>query len=77
MPHRPYALDLRSSPRSFRYQRVDPKVPDALDNVCRLLREDRIPWQMLLTHTWDFDELPEAFEQVKAGEVIKGLVRCS
>ena len=75
VPHRPYALDLRSSPRSFRYQRIDPRVPEALDNVCRLLREDKLPWQMLLTHTWGFDELPEAFEQVRAGEVIKGLVK--
>ena len=77
VPHRAYAIDLRSSPRSFRYQRVDPRVPDALDNVCRLLRADRLPWQMLLTHTWGFDELPKAFEQVRAGEVVKGLVRCS
>lgn len=75
VPHQPYSFNLLRCPKSFRWQRVDPRVPDALDRVAALLDRDQIPVDALLTHVWDFDALPRAFEQVRAGKVIKGLVR--
>ncbi|MEA4822554.1 MAG: zinc-binding dehydrogenase [Clostridiaceae bacterium] len=74
VPHRPYTFDLLKSPQSFLYQRISPRVRDALDLVCGHLREDKLPVDALLTHVWDFDELPRAFDQVRVGEVVKGLV---
>ena len=70
----PYAFDLARFPRSFSYKRIDPDVPRALDFVCKLMREGKVPTEILLTHRWNFDEVPEAYRTVRRGEVIKGLV---
>lgn len=74
VPHQPYVFDLLSCPRAFIYQRIDPDVPAALDMVCDLMRQGKIPVDLFLTHKWSFDQTPEAFAAVCRGEVIKGLV---
>ena len=74
VPHQPYVFDLLQSPRTFIYQRIDPDVPAALDYVCDLLQKDKIPVALFLTHRWIFDQVPEAFDAVCSGDVIKGLV---
>ena len=77
VPKKPYAFDLLKCPGAFRYQRIDPDVHAVIDEVCALLDTDKIPTEIFLTHRWSFEEAPEAFEQVRRGEVIKGLVLIS
>ena len=72
--HQPYAMNLSAVPKCFQFQRIDPRVGDSLEMVCKLLQEDKIPIDLLLTHKWKFDMLPQAFEEVCNGNVIKGLV---
>lgn len=74
VPHQPYQFDLLRCPKEFRYQRVDPKQKEAIGLVCDMLLQNKIPTHLLLTHTWAFEDLPQAFQQVRRGEVIKGLV---
>jgi len=38
------------------------------------MRAGKVPVELFLTHKWDFDQVPEAYEAVKQGQVIKGLV---
>lgn len=73
VPHQPYRFDLLKCP-NFSYKRIDPRVDDALELVCGLLRRDEIPVDRLLTHVWEFDQINEAFAQVRRGDVVKGLV---
>lgn len=44
------------------------------EQVCQILREDLFPEKDFLTHIWSFEEVPEAYQQVKQGNVVKGLV---
>lgn len=74
VPHQPYIFDLLKSPRAFTYQRIDPDVPAALEYICDLMRQNKVPTELFLTHRWDFDQVPEAFAAVSNGDVIKGLV---
>lgn len=74
VPHEPYVFDMLKCPRSFSYQRIDPDVEVALDSVCDLLRQGKVPIEAFLTHRWSFDQVPEAYAAVRAGDVIKGLV---
>ncbi len=74
VPHQPYTMHLRGFPENFVCKRISPDVKGALDTVCTLLREDKIQTDLFLTHKWDFDCVPEAYEAVKRGDVIKGLV---
>ena len=74
VPKQPYSFNLLKCPGAFRYQRIDPDVHAAIDEVCKLLDEDKIPVEIFLTHRWSFDEAPAAFEEVRRGNVIKGLV---
>lgn len=46
----------------------------ALDFVCALMKEGKVPTEILLTHKWSFDEVPEAYAEMRTGAVIKGLV---
>jgi glutamate N-acetyltransferase/amino-acid N-acetyltransferase len=50
-----------------------PKVAEKLAWVCGILGAD-FPTGLFLTHQWPFDEMVEAFEEVRSGQVIKGLV---
>jgi 2-desacetyl-2-hydroxyethyl bacteriochlorophyllide A dehydrogenase len=72
--HAPYAIDLARLPAAFSYKRISPDVPKALDFVCALMREGKIPTELFLTHQWHFDEVPKAFSELLSGNVIKGLV---
>lgn len=72
--HEPYVFDLTKCPRSFAYKRIDPDVPEALDLVCTLMREGKIPAEIFLTHKWSFDQVAEAYAEMRTGAVIKGLV---
>ena len=72
--HAPYLVDLSKITHSFSYKRIHPDVPKALDFVCALMKEGKIPTEIFLTHTWSFDQVPEAYAAICAGEVIKGLV---
>ncbi len=72
--HAPYAIDLARLPAAFSYKRISPDVPKALDFVCALMREGKIPTEIFLTHQWHFDEVPKAFSELLSGNVIKGLV---
>ena len=73
----PYELDLARSPGSFEIRRVSPQVGSALEEVQQLMRAGKIPVSAILSHIWNFQDAEKAFRQVKAGEVIKGLVRIS
>jgi L-iditol 2-dehydrogenase len=73
VPRQPYAMDLQRCPRDFRFLRIEPKVAEKLAWVCTILGAD-FPTGLFLTHQWPFDEMVEAFEEVRSGQVIKGLV---
>lgn len=47
------------------------------DWVCDLLQRRWINPDWFITHTWQFDEVVEAFERVQQGRVLKGFVRFS
>ena len=72
--HAPYVFDLSKCPKSFAYQRIDPDVPAALDFICQLMFNGKVPTELFLTHIWHFDEVAAAYAQVCNGDVIKGLV---
>ena len=71
---KPYRLDFSKMPEHFACRRIEPAVAEALPEVCRLLREGKIPTELFLTHYWPLSQVVEAFAEVRAGEVIKGLV---
>ncbi|MBQ8659122.1 MAG: zinc-binding dehydrogenase [Clostridia bacterium] len=74
VPKQAYTFDLLKCPNTFLYQRIDPIVSEAIGEVCELLAADKVPVEVFLTHQWSFDEAPKAFEEVRKGNVIKGLV---
>lgn len=74
VPKEPYAIDVRKCPRVFSHQRLEPDVPAAIGEVCHLLRQDKVPVEVFLTHRWRFDQVPEGYAAVRRGDVVKGLV---
>ena len=70
----PYQIDFGNTPDNFAFRRVTPAVKDAIALAEGMLREGKIPVEKLLTHEWQFSEVKEAMQTVKAGDVIKGLV---
>ncbi len=77
VPEQPYAIDFKKMPKQYTNMLIGPRVGDSLDFVCEKLRNNEVPIDVFLTHKWDFDKVPEAFQQVMNGEVIKGLVYIS
>ena len=77
VPKQPYSFQLLKCPRKFSYQRIDPAVSEAIDEVCALLKEKKVPLDVFLTHTRRFEEAAELYAEVCAGNVIKGLVLIS
>ncbi len=71
----PYLMNINNAPGDFSISRFNPKEYIATDYVCDLIKKKKIPIDVLLTHSWGFDALPDAMEQVKRGEVIKGIVK--
>lgn len=74
VPHEPYAFNLLTCPNNFTYKRIDPDVPKALQFVCDLMEDGKIPTELFLTHKWHFDDVANAYAEVRKGNVIKGLV---
>lgn len=74
VPTKPYSIHLLKCPTEFSYKRVDPQVHGVMDEVCGLLAQNRVPVDVFLTHRWTLDQAPEAFEEVRKGNVIKGMV---
>lgn len=74
VPHEPYVFNLCSCPNAFLYKRIDPDVPKALQFVCDLMEDGKIPTELFLTHKWHFDDVAKAYAEVRKGNVIKGLV---
>ncbi len=52
----------------------EPKEEKAYEIVCRILKEDKRLSDTLITHEWNFDEIENAFQNVRDGKVIKGIV---
>ena len=77
VPKQPYTFDLLKCPINFNYKKIDPLVEDAIDEICVSLKKGEIPVDDILTHEWDFEEAPAAYEVLKTGDVFKGLVRIS
>ena len=75
VPEKPYVFNPQKSPDSYEKIVLAPKEDMAYQSVCDLLSSDTFLTDILITHRWTFDELPQAFDQVKHGEVIKGIVR--
>jgi len=74
VPHEPYSFDLQRTPSSFRFIRISPDVESSLSKVCDMLYAGSFPYKTFLTHQWDWQDVPKAFEEVRKGNVIKGLV---
>lgn len=71
---KPYVYDEARTPNHIA-SRIDPgELGALLPGVTEMLRENRFPISEILTHRWDFSEVPEAYAAVRRGEVIKGLV---
>lgn len=77
VPKQPYSFDLLRCPGRFSYQRIDPDVSSVIEEICEMLAQDKIPVELFLTHRWRFEDAPSAFEEVRRGDVIKGLVYIS
>ena len=74
VPKQPYSFDIRRCPINFRCQLIDPAVHVTIDETCKLLAENKLPHEILLTHTCTLDEAPEAFERIRQEKDIKSLV---
>lgn len=74
VPKQPYSFDIRRCPINFRCQLIDPAVHVTIDETCKMLAEDKIPVDILLTHKCTLDEAPTAFERILQEKDIKSLV---
>ena len=74
VPEKPYEINFRKMPKKYLNVRIAPDVGKALESVCKKIRNNEVPENIFITHKWDFKSVPEAFECVLRGEVIKGLV---
>lgn len=74
IPKEPYRMETANCPSVFRQFRIDPKVADSLTYVCDALQAGKIPVNVFLTHQWPFSDMIPAYEAVRRGDVIKGLV---
>jgi L-iditol 2-dehydrogenase len=74
VPDRPYVLNENKSPINYRNFRLSLNEEMAYPYVCGLLREDDKLSGMLMTHQWRFENIQDAFQQVKLGQVIKGMI---
>lgn len=74
VPEKPFIIDTYNAPKSFKVFTFSPNEQIATEYVCDLLKQSKIPADVLLTHKWSFGQLPEALEIVRRGEVLKGIV---
>lgn len=73
-PEKPYIINKEKSPVSYKKIEFKPKEEMAYELVCGLLHKESNLSDTFMTHKWDFDKIQEAFEQVRKGEVLKGIV---
>ena len=72
---KPYVYNDAKTPKHTS-SRIDPGyLGELIPGVMQLLREDRFPVSAILTHQWEFAQMPAAFDAVRRGDVVKGLVR--
>lgn len=69
-----YLFPLNEAPARFRFDRAVPDETAIMHELVEMSRSGRLPIELLVTHEWAFSELDDAFEQVKRGEVVKGIV---
>ncbi len=74
VPKQPYSFDIRRCPIDFSCKLIDPDVEKTIDEMCKMLAEDKIPVDILLTHKCTLEEAPEAFERIRQEKDIKSLV---
>ena len=69
-----YRMPLSEGPRHFSLRHYDTNEAASTEAVCRLLIKKEIPVDLWITHEWSFEQIDQAFRQVRAGEVVKGIV---
>lgn len=69
-----YVLPLQDSPGILSFATHEAQEHKGLPWACDLLRRGLIPAGRLRTHTWPLAEVKTAFQQVRAGEVVKGFL---
>lgn len=74
VPEKPYEINTYAFPRNFKVRTVSPNEAMAMNYACSLLRQDDFPVDLFMTHHWRFAEFPQAMAQVRAGEVVKGMI---
>jgi len=74
VPEQPYVINTYASPKRFRIQTMAPDEALAMEYACSLLQQEDFPVDVFMTHRWGFDDFPQAMAQVRAGEVVKGMV---
>lgn len=72
---KPYAIDKSRCPEKWTFQHIDPNPEEAIGEVCELLEKGKIPTNVFITHKWTFEEAIKAFEELKTGSVIKGIIK--
>jgi 2-desacetyl-2-hydroxyethyl bacteriochlorophyllide A dehydrogenase len=72
-PEKPYIINAEKSPANYKRMQLTPKEEMAYEVVCELLMKESGLSDIFMTHRWGFDKLQDAFEQVRNGEVIKGI----
>ncbi|MDW7658019.1 MAG: hypothetical protein SCM11_12690, partial [Bacillota bacterium] len=74
VPEQPYIINTYAFPKRFNVRTVSPNEAMAMEDACSMLRKEDFPVDLFMTHRWSFDEFPHAMAQVRAGEVVKGMV---
>ncbi|TLS51782.1 zinc-binding dehydrogenase [Paenibacillus antri] len=70
-----YRIPLSKGPRQFSLRHYDTNEAGSMDEVCRMMVEGEFPVDLWITHEWPFEDIDEAFRQVRSGAVVKGIVR--
>lgn len=69
-----FVLPLQNSPGILSFATYEAREHKGLPWACDLLRRGLVPTEKLRTHTWPLEEVETAFEQIRAGEVVKGFL---
>jgi 2-desacetyl-2-hydroxyethyl bacteriochlorophyllide A dehydrogenase len=69
-----YHFPLSKGPKSFEVNQYAPNESGTMAMIGQMAREGKLPVDLLISHEWKFDDLDSAFEQVRKGEVVKGIV---
>ncbi len=69
-----YELPLGNCPGDFTITRKNANEHLAYEWACRVIREGHIPVDVLMSHEYDLEDYAKAFEEVAAGNVVKGFI---